>query len=563
MRNVRYALPMWCVLLGLMNVANGQIVSDPGVRPMGGWPQTILGETNTWIGMVSPVITDLENDGTKELVITTQGSAAGRLSTLFIFEANGNIRSQIDVDYYLDPRTFPSIADIDKDGAVEIVMPCVGPSDNRILIFDAQGNLEDSLGIEFQMSDDLYSAAVLADVNRDSTLEIIYSGWYLDGARLVVLDNHGNTMPGFPVMLETNNGQCQANTPAVGNLDGDDEWEIVVSSHENGDPADTTNIRAYKADGSLLWSQYVSSLSSCDPVIGDVNNDGFNEVVFTSETGLNILDRNGNFLLQWSLSQGMAHSNVALADFDKDSDLEIVFQYEEQLYAVHHDSTMIFSYVSDWIGHHPPVVGDIDSDGRPDILFNSDSEIYALDITGAVMDSFPKPMDLIAYSSPSIDDIDNDGLVDVISSANWIEPDINVGIIYVWELPGSYQQSAMEWQMYQHDPQHTGYYHNGTVTDVSGGSPAIPQSMTLAQNYPNPCNPSTTIQYTIPVGTNGRTSLRVYEKLGREVATLVNETKDPGGYTVRWDASGFGSGVYFYRLQAGSFVSTRKMLLLK
>jgi hypothetical protein len=90
-----------------------------------------------------------------------------------------------------------------------------------------------------------------------------------------------------------------------------------------------------------------------------------------------------------------------------------------------------------------------------------------------------------------------------------------------------------------------------------------PTEFSLAQNYPNPFNPTTTIQFTIPAGTYGRTSLRVYDLLGCEVATVVNEVKQPGRYQVSWDASNVASGVYFYRLTAGKFVQTRKFLLLR
>src|SRR3989304_7795899 len=112
--------------------------------------------------MVSPVIADLDDDGIKELVVTTQGNSEGQLSTLFIFEANGELRSKVDVDYYFDPTGFPSIADVDNDDEMEIVMECTGLTDNQILIYNSQGNLEQNFAIEFQMSDDLFGSTVLA-----------------------------------------------------------------------------------------------------------------------------------------------------------------------------------------------------------------------------------------------------------------------------------------------------------------------------------------------------------------------------------------------------------------
>jgi hypothetical protein len=90
---------------------------------------------------------------------------------------------------------------------------------------------------------------------------------------------------------------------------------------------------------------------------------------------------------------------------------------------------------------------------------------------------------------------------------------------------------------------------------------AIPKLFTLNQNYPNPFNPSTTISFSIPQGT--RVSLKVYNILGQEVATLVEDYKQAGDYSVQFNASKLASGVYFYRLQANDFAQTKKLLLLK
>jgi hypothetical protein len=81
------------------------------------------------------------------------------------------------------------------------------------------------------------------------------------------------------------------------------------------------------------------------------------------------------------------------------------------------------------------------------------------------------------------------------------------------------------------------------------------------QNYPNPFNPTTSINYSIPKASS--VSLKVYDIIGNEVATLVNEFKNPGNYLVQFDASKLSSGVYFYRIQADDFTSTKKLLLLK
>ncbi len=89
----------------------------------------------------------------------------------------------------------------------------------------------------------------------------------------------------------------------------------------------------------------------------------------------------------------------------------------------------------------------------------------------------------------------------------------------------------------------------------------IPEQFTLSQNYPNPFNPSTTIRFQVP--NSSFVNLKVYDVLGNEVATLVNEEKASGSYQVNFNAKGLSSGIYFYTINAGSFVETNKMLLLK
>jgi len=135
---------------------------------------------------------------------------------------------------------------------------------------------------------------------------------------------------------------------------------------------------------------------------------------------------------------------------------------------------------------------------------------------------------------------------------------------YVVKLPGTYN--------YECD-NHSGLGMVGSFTAATTGvndrqTIGNPFSFRLEQNFPNPFNPTTEIRYEI-AGIKGQGSeigtakLVVYNSLGQEVATLVNEMKQPGMYTVRWDASGVASGVYFYQFTAGNFIQTKRLLLMK
>jgi hypothetical protein len=104
---------------------------------------------------------------------------------------------------------------------------------------------------------------------------------------------------------------------------------------------------------------------------------------------------------------------------------------------------------------------------------------------------------------------------------------------------------------------------SGTVTSVQKGahSHVLPREVALAQNYPNPFNPSTSVSFQLSAVSD--VALRIFDLLGREVATLVDGRMEAGTHKVVWNASGFASGVYFYRLQNANSVLTRKLILLR
>lgn len=127
----------------------------------------------------------------------------------------------------------------------------------------------------------------------------------------------------------------------------------------------------------------------------------------------------------------------------------------------------------------------------------------------------------------------------------------NLGCIVVWQD----YRSGNNFDIFQ-----TGFNTSGFTTDV-GGITSTPLEFSLLQNYPNPFNPATVINYQLPNTSNVR--LSIYDALGHEVGTLVNEMQNAGNYNIEWNASAFPSGIYFYRLVAGSFVSNKKMVLIK
>ncbi|HEY5123868.1 MAG TPA: T9SS type A sorting domain-containing protein, partial [Ignavibacteria bacterium] len=106
-----------------------------------------------------------------------------------------------------------------------------------------------------------------------------------------------------------------------------------------------------------------------------------------------------------------------------------------------------------------------------------------------------------------------------------------------------------------------GFHEYGGASGINVINNEIPSTFSLSQNYPNPFNPTTNIRYQIP--NNSFVTLKIYDVLGREVQILVNESLKPGTYETSFDGSTLNSGVYFYKISAGDFSETKKMLMVK
>ena len=107
----------------------------------------------------------------------------------------------------------------------------------------------------------------------------------------------------------------------------------------------------------------------------------------------------------------------------------------------------------------------------------------------------------------------------------------------------------------------TNYAHLYGVVGVEEQINKVPAEFLLSQNYPNPFNSSSVIKYSIPK--SSQITLKIFNTLGEEIETLINEEKPVGTYEVNWNAADLPSGVYFYKITAGNYIATRKMLLLK
>ncbi|MCP5062884.1 MAG: S8 family serine peptidase [Ignavibacteriae bacterium] len=164
-------------------------------------------------------------------------------------------------------------------------------------------------------------------------------------------------------------------------------------------------------------------------------------------------------------------------------------------------------------------------------------------ISGGIANSFPNPSDMSM----------------VISGGPYVIP-ANQSITVAFVIAGSDSLNELGNIIEQSRNKYV-----EIPTSINENEIDVPNSFTLFQNYPNPFNPTTTIKYSIPVvdAKFAFTTIKIYDVLGREIATLVNENKSAGKYEVNFDASNLTSGVYYYQLKSGSYSKTKKLILVK
>lgn len=368
-------------------------------------------------------------------------------------------------------------------------------------------------------------------------------------------------------------------SPSFANLDGDPQKEIIFGA-QNG----VLNI--WNADGTNFgtFPKTAGALAFSNTAVGDINHDGFLDVVFITEGGaVNAYNtRTGNqlpgFPVSLSIKSNPKCPSPALADFNFDGLLEIVVA-TNAVSAAQSEVRVLNSQgqtLPGWpiipggfASESSPIVADVSGDGVPDILFgNEGGLLYGWTWTGQNVAGFPLTVNDFIRSVPTADDVDGDGGIDLVLMG-W---DQN---LYIWDFAAPYNKAAAQWPMLKHDMQRSGLYgyRIDEATDAGPGAdpqPArVPAAAFLAQNVPNPFNPTTRIEYGVPAN-GGAVAVRlvIYDTAGRQVRALVTGTQTPGVHRALWDGRDdagrrVGSGIFYSRLQVGGQSLTRKLVLLK
>ncbi len=384
----------------------------------------------------------------------------------------------------------------------------VGSSDTRLYAFDSEGTPKW----------DRAMGGVIVSSPSISNDSMIYVG--VSTGRLFAVSESGL------IQWNYQTGGAIYSSPSV-SVNGD----VIVGS-------DDGKLYSISKDGDLNWTFTTIAPIQSSPAIGNDST-----IVFGSDDG-SVYKLNNSGGLVWSFDAGGAVKSSPVID----NTGQIYFGSENgKIYSLTSGGNLVWEYNAGGSILGSPALapdGSIiigNNNGKLLIISSSGEKLWYLQTQAGVQ-------------SPVL-----------YTHNNLVVFGQNSGNIYIIKYPSSARMipgllNIAEWPTFKGSNKRTGNKLE-IISDVEKNNNPLPSEFLLLQNYPNPFNSATAIQYSIPQRSN--VTIKVYDILGNEVTTLVNEEEDQGVYTINFDANNLASGLYLYRIQAGSFIDTKKMILLK
>ena len=482
-----------------------------------------------------------------------------------------------------------SAADFDNDGNVDVM---IGNWQSSIILYKNTGtgfiNYTTNAGVGFTG----YGGTVnWFDYNRDGKVDVFFGNngmppkysFCFRNDNLTSFTNVASTIGLFD--------SASVLTAASSDYDNDGDLDMFVGTQSFPGSPYTSILYKNNGDGTFTNVTAASGITTnyftWGAEWGDFNNDGFPDLYLASTTGFNQLYKNngnGTFTdvaTAMGVNTGGSCYSCAWLDYDNDGDLDLyVARGQNTPDNMYRNDGTVFVDVASTIGcydnQHSSCVsaGDFNNDGYVDLYVNNNGSanrlfknnanstnkwiIFKLQGVTSNRSAIGSRVTIKTGANTQIREVEGGSggkgqnslpLEFGIGTASVID-----SVIIRWSN-GAIQRFA------NIVPNRIVNLIEGQPLSAENLANSIPSEYRLEQNYPNPFNPTTKVSFQLSV--TSFSSLKIFDITGKEVATLVNEKLNAGTYSVEWNAGEYSSGVYFYRLQAGDFFDTKRMILLK
>ena len=563
------------ILIFLININTSFSQLPPTLLP--GYPLVVDSTQGTYNSGASPIVADFNNDGENEILICVNLDLL--TGSVYLMDIHGNVKPNFPIEVScINSYMNSAVGDVDGDGFLDIVVKA-----DSLYVFNFNGSLTNGFPAYFENSlTSLGDRLAIYDLDNNGNLEIILGRAHI----LSVYNSNGQVRNGWPKYFNIDSLVAFVSFPTIGDLNFDNIPEIIMPvSYYNYSilKHDSNKIYIYEPDGSLYLNPVINSDSNYffrfNPAVIFKNKqkDSTFFVINSnnSPTGapnsfksrVTIYNSAGNLVNRFHLVPRFVLGQISMGDLDGDSIPDIVFGNSfSQVYAYNLKGNLFPGYpvFSNNYEYRSSSIGKLSENNCIMTMswLNTTNYLQSFNNEGVQLTWSPlypvgPPLCAVTFC-----DLDNDKNVDFLVTTF---TNIHTTGLYAWTMQGiNYNSEDFPWPMYAHDRYRTNQYGFIPPDEPVGIQPIstnVPDKFSLSQNYPNPFNPATTIKFDIR--TPAFTKLTVFDVLGREIQTLVNEELKTGSYSLVFDGSDFNSGVYFYRLTSGDFVETKRMLMVK
>ncbi len=538
------------------------------------WISTDLSSVST-----GGAFADIDQDGWLDFVVANGNDIYRQKLAVYYNDGMGNFPltpnwQSADIDYHghLD------VGDVNADGYPDVAVSVyIGPSGfsspGKVKLYlNNSGTL--SSNPDWTSGDDVYTfSCAFGDADGDGDLDLAVAGgesYQNNPEQPRIYYNIGGMLESLPSWKAAASQYSYDVNWA--DFDNDGDLDVVFNGEsypnrifENNSGVISTTPVWESADG----GQNANSL-----FVGDINSDGYLDLAIADN---NQLGGNGKFKIYqnisgtlntmpiWTSSWGGYGSGIMFADIDNDFDIDLLTGGWWQPCRIYLNNSGNFNTNPEYTSTSTSVVeaivcGDVDNDALQDSeeIFIADGIKKLFYLSRAPLQELKR---VIVYNDTlSLSEYCYDLESGWISLANPPDSGLNVKFekVISWDL----DMGITNWD------QNKGNYlfYNTSDPVFANNHNTLPEEFVLYQNYPNPFNPSTKIKFTIPqevLGERQEVTLKVYDILGNEITTIVNEALSSGEYEVEFDAGNLTSGIYFYKINLGTIVQTKKMILLK